>query len=77
MRQAQDVLKWFDNMQNPVPTWYLSKYELWDILDINGNKTGRVIERGQPMYDGERNGVVNENQTCGLRRRSKMVGVIA
>ena len=27
--------------------------ELWDILDINGDKTGRVIERGQPMYDGE------------------------
>ena len=27
--------------------------EFWDILDINGNKTGRVIERGQFMYDGE------------------------
>ncbi len=27
--------------------------ELWDILDISGVKTGRVIERGQPMYDGE------------------------
>ena len=27
--------------------------ELWNILDINGNKTGRVIERGQPMYVGE------------------------
>jgi serine/threonine-protein kinase len=23
MKQAQDVLRWFDNMQNPVPTWYL------------------------------------------------------
>ena len=23
MQQAQDVLRWFDNMQNPVPTWYL------------------------------------------------------
>jgi len=23
MKQAQDVLEWFDNMQNPVPTWYL------------------------------------------------------
>ncbi|MCL2528158.1 MAG: phosphotransferase [Defluviitaleaceae bacterium] len=23
MKQAQDVLGWFDNMQNPVPTWYL------------------------------------------------------
>ena len=27
--------------------------ELWDILDINGDRTGRVIERGQPMYEGE------------------------
>jgi len=23
--------------------------ELWDILDENGNKTGRVVERGNPM----------------------------
>ncbi|MCL2020390.1 MAG: phosphotransferase family protein [Oscillospiraceae bacterium] len=23
MKQSQDVLKWFDNMQNPIPTWYL------------------------------------------------------
>ena len=27
--------------------------ELWDILDENGNKTGRVHERGKPMNDGE------------------------
>ncbi len=27
--------------------------ELWDILDSSGNKTGRVIERGQLMYKGE------------------------
>lgn len=24
MNQAKDVLSWYDNMQNPVPTWYLS-----------------------------------------------------
>lgn len=24
MQQSQDVLFWFDNMRNPVPTWYLS-----------------------------------------------------
>ena len=24
MKQAQDVLKWFNNMKNPMPTWYLS-----------------------------------------------------
>lgn len=24
MKQAQDVLEWFDNMKNPMPTWYLS-----------------------------------------------------
>ena len=27
--------------------------EVWEIIDINCDKTGRVIERGQPMYDGE------------------------
>ena len=23
MQQSQDVLRWFDNMKNPIPTWYL------------------------------------------------------
>ena len=27
--------------------------ELWDILDINGNKTGRIHERGKPMQKGD------------------------
>ncbi len=27
--------------------------ELWDILDENGNATGRLHERGKPMCDGE------------------------
>ena len=22
LRQAEDVLRWYDNMQNPIPTWY-------------------------------------------------------
>lgn len=26
MKQAQDVLIWFDNMKNPVPTWYLKDF---------------------------------------------------
>ena len=26
MKQAQDVLLWFDNMNNPVPTWYLKDF---------------------------------------------------
>lgn len=26
MQQSQDVLRWFDNMQNPVPTWYLKDF---------------------------------------------------
>ena len=26
MKQSQDVLKWFDNMQNSVPTWYLKDF---------------------------------------------------
>jgi len=27
--------------------------EYWDIYDRNRNKTGRVVERGQPMFEGE------------------------
>lgn len=26
MKQSQDVLSWYDNMQNPVPTWYLKDF---------------------------------------------------
>ena len=26
MKQAQDVLEWFDNMQHPVPSWYLKDF---------------------------------------------------
>ena len=26
MRQTQDVLDWYDNMRNPVPTWYLKDF---------------------------------------------------
>jgi len=26
MKQSQDVLAWFDNMNNPVPTWYLNDF---------------------------------------------------
>ena len=25
MKQSQDVLRWYDNMKNPVPTWYLKR----------------------------------------------------
>lgn len=28
MKQAKDVLTWYDNMQNPVPSWYQSGHEL-------------------------------------------------
>ena len=27
--------------------------ELWDIRDAEGNPTGRVIERGMPLEEGE------------------------
>jgi hypothetical protein len=27
--------------------------EFWDILEENGNATGRLHERGKPMRDGE------------------------
>ena len=53
MQQSQDVLRWYDNMRNPVPSWYLSGYELWDVYDENRNKTGRLHERGKPMTTGD------------------------
>ena len=31
MKQSQDVLSWFDNMQNTVPTWYLKD---WRVVEI-------------------------------------------
>lgn len=33
--------------------------ELWDILDQNGNKTGRTIVRGNPLNEGEYHLVVH------------------
>jgi len=33
--------------------------ELWDILDENGNKTGRTVERGKPMRQDEYHLVVH------------------
>ena len=33
--------------------------ELWDILDLNGNKTGKFHERGKPMNKGEGHLVVH------------------
>ena len=32
--QAKDVLSWFDNMSNPVPTWYLKDFYIQYIDDI-------------------------------------------
>ena len=33
--------------------------EVWDVLDIDGNKTGRIHERGKPMQKGEGHLVVH------------------
>ncbi|MCL2522358.1 MAG: NUDIX domain-containing protein [Erysipelotrichales bacterium] len=33
--------------------------EFWSILDINGNETGRLHERGKPMFKGEYHLTVN------------------
>lgn len=33
--------------------------EIWDILDFNGNKTGKTIERGQALEEGEYHLVVH------------------
>lgn len=28
LKQSQDVISWFDNMQNPVPTWYMKNFHV-------------------------------------------------
>jgi len=33
MKQAQDVLRWYDNMRNPVPSWYLKDFHVQYIKD--------------------------------------------
>lgn len=43
MKQSQDVLAWFDNMKNPVPTWYKQNIELMDIYDADRKRTGYWI----------------------------------
>jgi len=35
MKQTQDVLEWFDNMRNPVPTWYLRDYSMNTHVNIS------------------------------------------
>ena len=54
-----DVIKWYDNMNNVIPTWYLKGYEVWDILDADGNKTGGLHERGKAMAIGDYHLVVH------------------
>ena len=34
LKQAADVLSWFDNMKNPVPTWYLEDFYIQYINNI-------------------------------------------
>jgi len=34
MKQSQDVLEWFDNMKNPVPTWYMKDLTAANIHSI-------------------------------------------
>ena len=53
MTDVQGILRWYDNMNNIVPTWHLKSYEVWDVLDVDGNKTGHYHERGKPMNNGE------------------------
>ena len=42
VKQAKEVLEWYDNMKNPVPTWYKeSKY--YKKLEFNMIKNEEVI----------------------------------
>jgi len=45
-RHLDNIFIWFDNMKNPVPTWYKQNIELMDIYDENRNRTGRFWIRG-------------------------------
>jgi len=74
-----DTLKWFDNMNNPVPSWYHRGYEVWDVLDANGNATGRYHERGKPMATGDYHIIVhvwkyNSNGEWLIDRRTPRYG---
>ena len=53
MKQAHDVLDWFDNMKNPVPTWYKQNVELMDIYDADKKPTGRYWIRGSQRKENE------------------------
>ncbi len=35
MKQSQDVLSWYDNMQNPIPTWYLKDFYIQYIDEVS------------------------------------------
>ena len=65
MKQTQDVLRWVDNMRNPVPTWYLADlyiqhidgvpYRLKAPFDFSFiSKYGRVFK----VFDGQDGGNV-------------------
>ncbi|MGI6584535.1 MAG: NUDIX domain-containing protein [Gracilibacteraceae bacterium] len=54
--------------------------ELWDVLDKDGNLTGRTIERGRPLKEGEYHLVVhiwirNSKGEYLIQKRSSMVDV--
>lgn len=41
LEYSQNLLKWHDNMQNSVPTWYKQNIELTDIYDADRKRAGR------------------------------------
>jgi serine/threonine-protein kinase len=49
MKQSQDVLRWFDNMTNPVPTWYLSGSEVCDAMWASADKVREIIKAGEML----------------------------
>jgi 8-oxo-dGTP pyrophosphatase MutT (NUDIX family) len=59
LQHLDNILRWYNNMQSNVPSWYISEYEVWDVLDADGNKTGRYHERGKPMASGDYHLVVH------------------
>ena len=42
MKQSQDVLAWYDNMNNPVPTWYLKDLELASFQETDKERQTRI-----------------------------------
>jgi len=52
MKQSKDVLAWFNNMQNPVPTWYLQEFYIQSIDCVQFKLKSPLDFSYMPKYGG-------------------------